>query len=113
LRTSAHRLQKIIGKSHPTDVDRETNLVITQKILLKALPKRVHQLELTRICARRKRGLWQDVQGLNRFTITIHESRIPSMRTHDANDEIRMTKLEEMIELPNDETNATLFGFRV
>src|SRR4029077_15873261 len=28
------------------------------------------------------------------------------MSTHDANDEIRMTKLEGMIELPNDETNA-------
>jgi hypothetical protein len=35
------------------------------------------------------------------------------MSTHDANDEIRMTKLEGMIKLPNDETNATLFAFRV
>src|SRR4029077_12735585 len=49
LRPRTHRLQKIIGKSHPTDVDRETNLAIAQKIPLKALPKRVHQLELTRI----------------------------------------------------------------
>src|SRR4029077_20059890 len=111
LGTRTHRLQKIIGKSHPTDVDRETNVVITQKILLKALPKRVHPLELTRILDRRKCGLWRDVEELNRFAITIHESRIPSMSTHDANDEIRMTKLEGMIELPNDETNATLFAF--
>ena len=42
LRTHAHRLQEIIGKPHPTDVDRETNVVITQKILLEALPERIH-----------------------------------------------------------------------
>src|SRR5438067_4328602 len=66
LGTCPHRLQKIIGKSHPTDVDRETDVVITQKILLEALPKRVHQLELTRICFRRKCGLWRDVETLNR-----------------------------------------------
>src|SRR4029077_1775634 len=106
LGTRAHRLQKIIGKWHPTDVDRETDIVIAQKIPLEALPKRVHQLELTRIFDRRKGGLRRDVEWLNRFTVTIHESRIPSMSTHDANDEIRMTKLEGMIELPNDETNA-------
>src|SRR5947208_1203991 len=58
LRTRPHRSQKIIGKSHPTDVDRETDVVITQKILLEALPERVHQLELTRIFDRRKCGLW-------------------------------------------------------
>src|SRR6476660_1924164 len=39
LGTRSHRVQKIIGKSHPTDVERETNLVITQKILLEALPR--------------------------------------------------------------------------
>src|SRR6476660_7932978 len=33
LRTRAHRLQKIIAKSHPTDVNRETDVVIAQKIL--------------------------------------------------------------------------------
>jgi hypothetical protein len=113
LRTRTHRLQKIIGKSHPTDVNRETDVVITQKILLEALPERIHPLELTRIFDRRKCGLRRDVEGLNQFAITIRESRIPSMSTHDANHEIRMTKLEGMIELANDETNATLFAFRV
>src|SRR5205823_14948250 len=50
-------------------VDRETNVFIAQKILLEALPERVHQLELTRICARRKGGLCRCVKNLNRSAI--------------------------------------------
>src|SRR2546430_6738469 len=67
LRAKTHRSQEIIGKSHPTDVDRETDVRIAQKILLEALPKRNHQLELTRISARRKCGLWRDVETLHRY----------------------------------------------
>ena len=35
-----HFLEEIVGKSHPTNVERETEIVVVHEILLKTLPKR-------------------------------------------------------------------------
>src|SRR5882762_2499975 len=36
----AHLVEEAVRKFHPADVDRETEIVVTEKILLKPLPKR-------------------------------------------------------------------------
>ena len=40
LRERLDAIEKIVAEFYPTDVDREIDIVVTQKILLKALPER-------------------------------------------------------------------------
>src|SRR6476659_2466975 len=47
LRPRTHRSQEIVSEPHPTDVDGKTDFAVADKILLEALPQRVHQRELT------------------------------------------------------------------
>src|SRR5437588_11229032 len=42
-----HLAEEIVRKSHPADVDRKSELVVTQKVLLKPLPKRRRSHELS------------------------------------------------------------------
>jgi hypothetical protein len=47
LSAGTHRSQEVVSESHPTDIDRETDLAVADKILLETLPQRVHRRELT------------------------------------------------------------------
>jgi hypothetical protein len=47
LRARTHRWQEIVAEAHPADINCETDIAVSEKKLLEALPQRIHQRELT------------------------------------------------------------------